>query len=467
MSFIHEDFLLESQTARRLYHEYAEAEPILDYHCHLDAHDLACNRKFSNLHEIWLEGDHYKWRAMRANGVDERLITGDATPKEKFLAWAETVPRTLRNPLYHWTHLELKRYFGIDELLSLATAESIWQRANEQLQGGLTAQEILRRFKVRLLCTTDDPTDSLEDHKRLRASPLETQVLPAFRPDKALKIADPAAFNLWTAKLGESAALPVHNFEDFLEALARRQQYFHEQGCRLADHALTQAPGEECIRTEAAAIFAAVHRGERPTALECEKFAGFLLLYLGELYVASGWCSQLHLGPLRDVNTEALRRLGPDTGFDSIGDFAQGERLGHLLNRMENSGALPPTILYDINPSDNYLLATMTGNFGKSGVPGRMQFGSGWWFMDQKEGIEWQLNALSNEGLLSRFVGMLTDSRSFLSYTRHEYFRRVLCNLLGGEMERGLLPDDTAMVGSMIRDICYANARDYFGFPPR
>lgn len=464
MSFIGENFLLQNQSAHRLFHDYAEDQPILDYHNHLPPREIAENRQFNNLAEIWLEGDHYKWRAMRANGVDEAFCTGDADPYDKFLAWAGTVPHTLRNPLYHWTHLELKRYFGINELLDPGSARRIWEQANEKLATpALTTQGILQRFHVTALCTTDDPADDLVHHRAIAKIGLATRVYPAFRPDKALAVAQPDLFNAWLARLEAVADVAIHRLPDLLEALDRRHQAFHDIGCRLSDHGLTQCyadfPGED----EAAVIFERARAGHAATLHEQVRFAACMMLHFGRLDAKRGWTKQLHLGALRNVNTRGVARLGPDTGFDSIGDYPQAAALGAYLDRLEQENALPRLIVYNNNPNDNYVLATMVGNFQDGASAGKMQFGSGWWYLDTKEGIEWQLNALSNVGLLSRFVGMLTDSRSFMSYPRHEYFRRVLCNLLGRDIENGELPNDFELVGAMVRNICYGNAERYLG----
>jgi glucuronate isomerase len=462
-AFIHDDFLLQSDAAKKLFHEYAEHEPILDYHCHLSPKDIAEDRQFNNLFEIWLEGDHYKWRAMRANGVDERFCTGDATPREKFLAWAKTVPYTLRNPLYHWTHLELKRYFGIDALLNEETAPAIWDRANELLATKeFSAQGILKKFDVKALCTTDDPIDDLSDHAAIAKAGAATRVYPTFRPDKALNVHLPETFNTWVQKLAGASAIKIESFEDFLAALRRRHDYFHEHGCRLSDHGLNHAFGD-AVMGESAKIFDRVRSGLAATAAEHEHFASRLMLYFGRLDAEKGWTKQLHLGAWRNANSKRLRQLGLDTGFDSIGDWSQIPGLGIYLDRLDRDNALPKMIIYNLNPADNYAVAAMAGNFQDGSVPGKIQFGSGWWFLDQKEAIEWQLNALSNIGLLSRFVGMLTDSRSFMSYPRHEYFRRVLCNLLGNDIEGGELPADYELVGEMVRKICFGNVRDFLG----
>jgi glucuronate isomerase len=466
MAFIHDDFLLESATARRLYHEFAAPEPILDYHCHLPPKDVAGNRRFANLFEIWLEGDHYKWRAMRANGVDENLVTGDAEPYAKFLAWARTVPQTLRNPLYHWTHLELKRYFGIEELLDESNAASVWERANEQLAGEeLRAHGILEKFRVVAVCTTDDPTDDLEYHRQIAASGLKTRVFPTFRPDKALLVSHPDLFNDWVGKLAAAANIDIGSFQDFLDALKQRHDYFHSLGGRLSDHGLIRCYADFCSEEEAAAIFDEARSCQAASPAEQERFASFLMLYFGRLDAQKGWTKQLHLGARRNNNSRMFARLGADTGYDSIGDWPQIDALGAYLDALESENALPKTIIYNLNPADNYAMATMAGNFQDGRTAGKIQFGSGWWFLDQKEAMEWQMNALSNCGLLARFVGMLTDSRSFMSYPRHEYFRRTLCNLLGGDVEKGLLPDADELLAPLVRNICHQNAKNLLALP--
>ena len=466
VTFIHRDFLLHNRTARRLYERFAEGQPIVDYHSHLPPRDIAENRRFANLHEIWLEGDHYKWRAMRANGVSERYCTGDADPYDKFLAWAATVPRCLRNPLYHWTHLELSRYFGIDDLLDEKTAPAIWKRANERLQSDeLRPHGILKRFGVTALCTTDDPADPLQWHDTIRASGLETRVYPTFRPDRALDVHLPDVFNPWIEKLAATSDTRIVRFTDFLDALRKRHQAFHDAGGRLSDHGLNHCSADECTEADAAAAFDRARAGNANSPAQHRAFASFMMVFFGRLDAERGWTKQLHLGALRNVNSRALRSYGRDGGFDSIGDWPQAEALGAYLDRLDRENSLPRMVLYNVNPSDNYTLATMIGNFQDGSVPGKIQFGSAWWFVDQKEGIEWQINALSNAGLLAHFVGMLTDSRSFMSYPRHEYFRRVLCNMLGEEMESGELPDDEALVGRLIEDVCYRNASRYFEWP--
>ena len=466
MGFITENFLLQSDTARYLYKKYACGRPILDYHCHLSPQVLAENRRFTDLFDIWLEGDHYKWRAMRANGVPEFYCTGSATPYEKFLAWARTVPHTLRNPLYHWTHLELLRYFGIDELLNEESAPRVWQRANDCLTNGdLTPQGIVARFSVEAICTSDDPTDSLEHHQRLAASSFATRVFPTFRPDRALRTGDPRAFNKWVDSLAHSAGIRIDSFSDFLAALQGRHDYFHRHGCRLSDHGLDACPSENCTEEEAAAVFGKVRAGHDVSPAESAKFASYLMIFFAQLDARKGWVKQLHLGATRNVNKRMLGTLGRDAGFDSIGDWRQVQGLGIYLDRLEDAGTLPKMIIYNANPADNYTFATMIGNFQDGTVAGKLQFGSGWWFLDQKEAIEWQLNALSNCGLLSIFVGMVTDSRSFMSFPRHEYFRRVLCNLIGKEIEEKQLPDDEQLVGGMISRVCYDNAAHYLNLP--
>jgi glucuronate isomerase len=464
MPFIHEDFLLTTRTSRRLYHEYAEAEPILDYHCHLPPGDLAENRRFRNLFEIWLEGDHYKWRAMRANGVDERYATGDADPYQKFLAWARTVPHTLRNPLYHWTHLELKRYFGIEELLDERSAPGIWERANALLATEeLRTHGILEKFRVKAVCTTDDPTDDLAAHRALATSGLSTKVFPTFRPDKALNVHVPEIFNAWVARLEAAADTNIQILPEFLDALRRRHDYFHQMGGRLSDHGLNHAYADFCGDEEAARIFGRARGGEPAEPTEHHRFATYMMLFFGRLDAEKGWTKQLHLGARRNNNTRSYRRLGPDTGFDGIGDWPQAEALAAYMDRLDLENALPKMVVYNLNPADDYLFATLIGNFQDGSIAGKIQFGSGWWFLDQKEAMEWQMNALSNCGLISRFIGMLTDSRSFMSYPRHEYFRRVLCDLFGKDMEAGLIPDAEELAGPMIRNICYANARRFLG----
>ena len=464
MTFLGDDFLLQSEAARRLYHGYAESDPILDFHSHLPPADVAADRQFRNLFEIWLEGDHYKWRAMRANGVAERYCTGDAAPYEKFLAWARTVPFTLRNPLYHWTHLELARYFQIEALLDEASAKSVWDNANSLLQSGsLTARKILKKFHVQALCTTDDPCDDLASHRHIAATETAFRIYPTFRPDNAVSTQAPEEFRAWVDRLEKASNKTVSSLRDFLDALKQRHDFFHANGARLSDHGLSCCPSGPCTERQASEIFDKVRSGRMPSSEEQEAFASFLMIFFGHLDAEKGWTKQLHLGALRNASTRRLQQLGPNTGFDSIGDWSHVSAVCKYLDRLEQEGALPKTILCNSNPADNYAFATAIGNFQDGEIAGKIQFGSGWWFLDQKEGIEWQLNAISNAGLLSRFVGMVTDSRSFMSYPRHEYFRRVLCNLVGSEMEKGELPNDERLLGGLIRNVCFENARNFLG----
>ena len=466
--FITENFLLQNDKAVELYHGYARDMPIVDYHCHLSPKLIAEDHKFQNLTQAWLYGDHYKWRAMRAAGVEEQYCTGDATDWEKFQKWAETVPQTLRNPLYHWTHLELKRPLGIsDRLLGPETAEGIWEETKELLeQDEFSCRGIMKQMNVVLVCTTDDPIDSLEYHAVIAADPsFEIQVLPAFRPDKAMAVGFPAEFNAWVDKLAEISNIDIKDdFATYLEALRRRHDFFHSMGCRLSDHGVETMYCDEYTESEINTVFRRIRRGNNLRAAEIVKFKSAMLYEFALMDDEKGWVQQYHFGALRNNNTRFSMGVGPDTGFDSIGDFELARPMSKFLDRLDYDDRLAKTIVYNINPADNDLVATMIGNFQDGKTPGKMQFGSGWWFLDQKDGMEKQLDSLSNQGLLSRFVGMLTDSRSFLSYTRHEYFRRILCNRLGTEMEQGLLPDDTALIGSMVRDICYHNAVSYFGF---
>ena len=464
MPFINDDFLLGNEHARKLYHEYAEDEPILDYHNHLPPEDVAGNRKFNNLFEIWLEGDHYKWRAMRCNGEAENVCTGTASPRDKFQAWARTVPHTLRNPLYHWTHLELKRYFDIDELLNEDSAERIWAQANEKLQDDtMSAQGILKSFKVKGLCTTDDPIDRLEHHQTHAATTSSTKMYPTFRPDKALAVHQPEVFNPWLDQLAERCDSDIGSYNALLDALKQRHDDFHALGARVSDHGLNHCYADFISDAEASAIFDKVRTGTAASDSEQRSFASNLMLYFGQLDAEKGWTKQLHLGARRNNNTRKFKEIGPDTGFDSIGDWPQTDALAHYLDRLEQENCLPKIVLYNLNPNWNYSFGTMLGNFMDGKTPGKIQLGSGWWFLDQREAMEWQINALSNLGLLSRFIGMLTDSRSFMSFSRHEYFRRTLCDLLGRDMASGELPDDIEMVGAMVKNICYQNAVTFTG----
>lgn len=460
--YIQDDFLLHTNAAQRLYHEFAADEPICDYHNHLPPAAIETDHRFRDLAEVWLGGDHYKWRAMRANGVAERFCTGDASPWEKFEAWAATVPHTLRNPLYHWTHLELKRYFDIDELLTPGSAREVWDEANRQLQDK-SVRDMLSDFKVAVACTTDDPADVLTHHENIAASDCTTRVYPTFRPDKAYNLTDPAAYNAYLDKLGATAGRDIRSFDDLLAALEQRHAAFHAIGGRLSDHGLETALAGPCSLAEARTIFQKVREGHTPSSEQQTAFGALLMLEFGRWDAKRGWIKQLHLGAMRNNNRRMFETLGPDTGFDSIGDYRQSPPLIRYLSDLDGTNELPKTIIYNLNPADNYMMATLVGNFQDGSIPGKMQFGTGWWFLDQKEAMEWQMNALSNLGLLSRFVGMLTDSRSFMSFPRHEYFRRTLCNLLGTEMDNGELPNDFELVGGMVRNICFANARDYFG----
>lgn len=465
--FITENFLLQNDVAVRLYHEFARDMPIIDYHCHLPPRQIAEDHRFENLTQIWLYGDHYKWRAMRANGVAERYCTGDAPDREKFQKWAETVPKTLRNPLYHWTHLELKRPFGIsDRLLNPETAEGIWNDCNAKLaRDDFSCRGIMRQMNVVLVCTTDDPVDSLEHHAAIAADrSFPIRVLPAFRPDKGMAVESPEVFRDWVVRLAEASNVEIKDFRTYLDAIRRRHDYFHSRGCRLSDHGVETLYAEDYTDSQIDAIFRKVHGGGRLDAEEIARFQSAMLYEFALLDHEKGWTQQYHVGALRSNNTRFFRAIGPDTGFDSIGDLQVAHPLSRFLDRLDRDDRLAKTILYNLNPADNDVFATMIGNFQDGSTPGKMQFGSGWWFLDQKDGMEKQLNSLSNQGLLSRFVGMLTDSRSFLSYTRHEYFRRILCNLLGTEIQQGLLPNEVELIGQMVQDICYNNAAAYFGF---
>ena len=463
-TFIKDNFLLQNEFAEKLYQDYAAKQPIIDYHNHLPSKDIAEDRSFDNITQVWLYGDHYKWRAMRTLGIDEKYITGDASDKEKFLAWAKTVPHTLRNPLYHWTHLELKRYFGIDEPLNEESAERIYEEVNRQLQlPQNSCRGLLKKMNVETVCTTEDPTDTLEYHQQLAKSDFEIKMSTAFRPDKAILI-DADGYNAYIDKLADTAEVSISSFDNLKDALRKRIQFFHENGCRLCDHGLNFVSFEEFTDAEIEQIFSKKRKGEAVSELEAEKFKTAMLLFLGKTYHEFGWVQQFHLGALRNNNKRMLKELGPDTGWDSIGDFKQAENLSAFLDALDGKDKLTKTILYNLNPADNEIFATMIGNFNDGSVKGKVQLGSGWWFLDQKDGIIKQLNALSNMGLVSCFIGMLTDSRSFLSFPRHEYFRRVLCNLFGTEMEAGELPKDYELVGQTIADISYNNAKEYFDF---
>jgi len=464
-AFLDENFLLETKTAERLYHEYAAELPIIDYHCHLPPDEIASNKNFENLTQIWLYGDHYKWRAMRANGVGEEYITGKKTDLEKFEKWAATVPYTLRNPLYHWTHLELQRYFGIKELLSPDTARKIYDECSEKLRSPEYAvRNLIKNKNVEVVCTTDDPLDSLEFHKKIKVANYEVKILPAFRPDKALAGANLISLNEYISKLEVLDKSAITDFDGYLSALKKRHDYFAENGCSLSDHGLEQLYAEEYTEHELNQIFIKIRAGEEIIGAESSKFNSALLYNFALWDHEKGWVQQFHLGALRNNNSRLTRQAGADVGVDSIGDFSQGQALSRFLDKLNSGDKLAKTILYNLNPADNEMIAAMTGNFNDGITAGKMQFGSAWWFLDQKDGMTKQINALSNLGLVSKMVGMLTDSRSFLSYPRHEYFRRILCNLFGNDIENGELPNDLKWTGKIVKDICYYNAKTYFEF---
>lgn len=463
--FLDRDFLLETATAKRLYFDFAEKMPIIDYHCHLPVEDIALDRNFENLTQIWLYGDHYKWRAMRSNGVSEAYCTGDKTDTEKFEKWAETIPYTLRNPLFHWTHLELQRYFDEHELLTPDTAKAIYNRCSEKLQSReYSVRNLLRKMNVKVVCTTDDPIDSLEHHRKIKEDGFEIEVLPAFRPDGAMNIDDPATFNNYVDKLQEVSAINTNTFDGYIDALRQRHNFFSENGCKISDHGVEQIYAEDYTDNEIANIYKRIRSGQRVALPDKMKFQSAMLYNFALWDHEKGWVQQYHIGALRNNNSRLLSKVGPNTGWDSIGDFSQAAGLSKFLNRLDVSDQLTRTILYNLNPADNELIATMAGNFNDGSAPGKIQFGAAWWFLDQKDGMTKQLNALSNMGLLSRMVGMLTDSRSFLSYPRHEYFRRLLCNLFGEDIEKGELPDNIEWTGKIIQNISYNNAREYFNF---
>lgn len=467
-SFLDDDFLLESKSAQWLYHDVARGQPIIDYHCHLPPEQVADNHRFENLYEIWLAGDHYKWRAMRTCGVEEKFITGSASPKDKFDAWARTVPQTLRNPLYHWTHLELRDPFGITGILmGPDNGDEIWNACNAQLAtDAFRTQGLLRHFRVKVVCTTDDPTDTLEHHlKHAKDEEAATRLFPTWRPDRALNVDQPEIWNAWVDTLAVVAGVEIKSLDDLRAALKKRHDFFHQSGCRLSDHGLDTFYADEYTEGELTAIFSSARSGHAANPESCNKFRSALLYEMALWDHARGWVQQFHVGALRNNNRRALRTLGPDSGFDSIGDQPVAAAMSGFLDRLDSGDQLAKTVLYNLNPRDNDLYATMIGNFQGGGVAGKMQFGSGWWFLDQKRGMEDQLNSLSNMSMLSKFVGMLTDSRSFLSYSRHEYFRRILCNLLGDEVERGLLPNDKGLLTALVKGICFENARNYFGLP--
>jgi Glucuronate isomerase len=465
--FMDKDFLLATKTAQDLYHNHAAKMPIIDYHCHLVPKMVADDHKFKTLTEIWLGGDHYKWRAMRTNGIAERFITGkDTSDWEKFEKWAETVPYTMRNPLYHWTHLELKTAFGINKLLSPKTAKEIYDECNEKLaQPEYSARGMMRRYKVEAVCTTDDPIDSLEYHIQTRESGFEIKMLPTWRPDKAMAVESPADFRAYIEKLSEVSGVTISSFNDVVEALRKRHKFFEEQGCKLSDHGIEEFYAEDYTDAEINTIFNKVYGGMALTTDEILKFKSAMMIVFGEMDAETGWTQQFHYGTIRNNNSLMFKQIGADTGFDSIGEFNTAKAMSKYLNKLNGSGKLAKTILYNLNPCANEVIATMIGNFQDGNTAGKMQFGSGWWFLDQKDGMEKQMNALSVLGLLSRFVGMLTDSRSFLSYPRHEYFRRTLCNLLGNDIESGQLPaSELDFIGQMVENISYNNAKNFFKF---
>lgn len=463
--FLDEHFLLSTATSRKLYHDYAKEMPVIDYHCHLPPAQIAADTSFENITQAWLYGDHYKWRAMRTNGVHESYCTGDRSDWEKFEKWAATVPYTLRNPLYHWTHLELQRYFGVNEILNASSAASVYATCNELLKTpDYTTRNLLRKMKVALVCTTDDPADTLEHHKQLKEDGFEIPILPAFRPDQAMNVDDPAKYNAYLQKLEQASNTSISSYQDLLAALKSRHDFFASMGCSVSDHGIEEIYADDYSDAEINNIFNKVRSGGQLTLSEIRQIKSALLVQLAIWDWEKGWVQQYHLGALRNNNSRMMRQLGPDTGWDSIGDFSQARALAKFLDRLDSQDQLAKTILYNLNPSDNELLATMIGNFNDGSVAGKVQFGSAWWFLDQKDGMVKQINALSNMGLLSRFVGMLTDSRSFLSYPRHEYFRRIVCELFGQEIENGELPNDVEWVGKVIQDICFNNAQQYFNW---
>ena len=463
--FLDENFLLDNDKASKLYHEYASQMPIIDFHCHLIPEQIAGDINFENLSQIWLAGDHYKWRAMRANGVAERYCTGDASDEEKFMKWAETVPETLRNPLYHWTHLELQRYFGINDLLDSGSAKSIYNRANEMLStADFSVRNLIRKMNVEVICTTDDPVDSLEHHQKIRKDGFETAVLPAWRPDKSMAVENPKEYNLYMEKLEEASDTSISTYMDLLMALGKRHEFFHEMGCRISDHGMEAFFAEDFDHQEIERIFLKVRSGRVLNEQEIRQFKSAMLIELAVMDHDKDWAQQFHVGAIRNNNTRRLHEVGPDTGFDSIGDFHMARSMSRFFDKLDELDQLAKTIVYNLNPVDNALMVTMASNFNDGVTPGKMQFGSGWWFLDQKYGMIDQMNTLSSLGFISRFVGMLTDSRSFMSYPRHEYFRRILCNLVGTDMENGEVPDDLELLGNLVKNVSYFNAKKYFGF---
>lgn len=463
--FLDENFLLKTETAQRLYYDYAKDMPIIDYHCHLPPQQIADDINFENITQAWLYGDHYKWRAMRINGADESYCTGNASDWDKFKKWAETVPYTLRNPLYHWTHLELQRYFDVYDMLNPDTAKKIYDECTAKLKTKeYSVRNLLRKMNVKLVCTTDDPVDSLEYHKKIKEDNFEIPILPAFRPDNAMEVNDPEKFISYTKKLEGITHITISSFNDFLEALHNRHDFFASLGCKVSDHGLEEIPAGDFTESEIDAIFNKGYDGKKLSEAEQLKFRSAMLIHFAEWDWEKGWIQQFHLGPLRNNNSRMTQALGANTGWDSIGDFPQGRSLAKFLDKLDRNNKLAKTILYNVNPADNELMATMAGNFNDGSIAGKVQWGSAWWFLDQKDGMIKQMNTLSNMGLLSRFIGMLTDSRSFLSFPRHEYFRRLLCDLFGEEVENGELPNDINWIGKVIQDICFYNNKNYFNW---
>ncbi len=462
-NFLDENFLLETKTAEKLYHDFAKQMPIIDYHCHLPPDQIAADKQFDNITQVWLYGDHYKWRAMRANGIDESYCTGNKSDREKFEKWAETVPYTMRNPLYHWTHLELQRYFDVHDLLDKNSAKKIYDDCSAKLQtGDYSVKNLLRRMNVKTVCTTDDPVDSLEHHKKLKDDGFEIPILPAWRPDAAMTVANAQNFVNYVERVEAASNINISNFDSYLDALKNRHDFFASMGCAVSDHGLEEIYADDYTDAEVNTIFDKIFSGKELSLEEQNKFRSAMLVIFAEWDHEKGWVQQFHLGAIRNNNSRLLRELGADIGVDSIGDYSQARALSKFLDRLDNNNKLTKTILYNLNPADNELFATMMGNFNDGTAPGKIQWGSGWWFLDQKDGMTKQINTLSNMGLLSRFVGMLTDSRSFLSFPRHEYFRRILCNLFGNDIENGELPNDVEWVGQMVQDICFNNANNYF-----
>jgi glucuronate isomerase len=464
-AFMDENFVLETKTAQELYHNHAAKMPIIDYHCHLIPQEVGDDKIYKNLTQAWLYGDHYKWRAMRTNGTEERFCTGDASDFEKFEKWAATVPHTIRNPLYHWTHLELRRYFGINDILNPDSAKKIYDDASAKLSTPeYSVRGLMTKMNVETVCTTDDPVDSLEYHKKCKDEGFKVKVLPTWRPDKAMAVEVPASYNAYLDKLSEVSGVSISKYSDLINALQKRHDFFHEMGCRISDRGIEEFYAEDYTQSEIDSIFDKIRGGNSLSHEEILKFKSAMMYEFGVMDHSKGWTQQLHYGAIRNNSTRLFNKLGPDTGFDSIGDFSVAKSMSKFLNRLDLEDKLPKTIIYNLNPRDNELVATMLGNFQDGSVPGKIQMGSGWWFLDQKDGMEKQMNALSVLGLLSRFVGMLTDSRSLLSYPRHEYFRRILCNLLGNDVEKGLIPNDMKLLGEMVENISYNNAKNYFKF---